>query len=605
MNFSTLLRPPDALVAQRMAEVPVSASLFTLLLAFILYLCQITLFSVFRTKIPKVYEPRTQCIPLRLRVKSCGKGTLDWIKVVYSTVLESSISSHGLDGYFFLRYLRLLTRMFWLSFISIGSILIPLNLMGTQNRSGINRLSWANVDPSELSLIPHIVMLTLFVVSICWAINHEIFLFISIRSRVLIGTNNHMKASARTLLIRNIPEMYNSPEQVKQLFSTFPHVNASAIWRVCDYRPMKCLLDRRTKLIDIIEVALAKEISRNNAYITSPPYTSKTPVASDSRKHIESRIQEFKSLNEEIKNLAPNPFPSYIVQFDRQSSAQLASRSIILDHGCKLCELELVEIDSRGILWQNLPISALMLRIRRLFAWLIAVFMVIGWTVPVALIGVLGQATYLGQLLRIQWLENHSIFVTNASTLIPPLLLGVVFRLVPQCFQWLARFSGCATEIEVQSTLQRGLFVFFYFQGFLLIALSEGAVIIFKTLLNNPHAALRLLGNNLACASTFFLNYLLVQGLNMAGAELLQIDGLRQLVWRRIIPRYHTPRRLFKLKTETLHIDMGEIYAKYTNMAVIAIALSVISPLILVCAGICFVANYFTFKYRFFFCYGR
>ena len=90
-------------------------------------------------------QPRTYLVPERERTAPSPAGLFRWIIPVFRTSNSEFIKKCGLDAYFFLRYLRMLLKIFIPLSIVILPILIPINKVGGRDTSPI--------DPLDLSLI--------------------------------------------------------------------------------------------------------------------------------------------------------------------------------------------------------------------------------------------------------------------------------------------------------------------------------------------------------------------------------------------------------------------------------------------------------------------
>jgi len=139
---------------------------------------------------------------------------------------------------------------------------------------------------------------------------------------------------------------------------------------------------------------------------------------------------------------------------------------------------------------------------------------------------------------------------------------------------------------------------------FLVTALASSASAVVTTIINDPGSATTLLANNLPKSSNFYISYLLLQGLAIAGAGLLQIVGLILFyLLGKILD--NTPRKLWNRWNILSGLGWGTVFPIYTNLAVIAIAYSLISPLILIFAALAFGILYFAYLHNFLYVYNQ
>lgn len=153
----------------------------------------------------------------------------------------------------------------------IVPILLPINynggkgdrtfdIAGTPQNfsvSGLDTLSWQNVAPTQTSRYwAHLVCALL---AICWTlyrIYREKLHFIKVRQEFLTSPEHRLKASARTILVTNIPSTYQGNEELKALFDVFVDNDDRSklmVWVNRDYRPLRELSTRRRKLVHALE----------------------------------------------------------------------------------------------------------------------------------------------------------------------------------------------------------------------------------------------------------------------------------------------------------------------------------------------------------------
>ncbi|OAX81455.1 ribosomal RNA small subunit methyltransferase NEP1 [Emergomyces africanus] len=147
---------------QKTAGMSITTFMASLATAIIVFAVEFLLFILLKGKLTRIYQPRTYLVPERERTKPSPPGLFHWIAPVFKTSNSEFIQKCGLDAYFFLRYLRMLLKIFApLSFI-ILPVLIPLNKVGGKNTravpnmagtrynvSGLDQLAWGNITPEH------------------------------------------------------------------------------------------------------------------------------------------------------------------------------------------------------------------------------------------------------------------------------------------------------------------------------------------------------------------------------------------------------------------------------------------------------------------------
>ena len=207
----------------------------------------------------------------RLRVEAVPSNPFKWIRRIFNIDDEELKRKCGLDGYFFIRLLWAMIIIFMpLTFI-IVPILLPINYHGgrdsavftvgdervASNVTGLDTLSWQNVAPTQTNRYwAHLVCAIL---AICWTLSRiyrEKLNFIDVRQRFLTSPEHRLKASAKTVLITNVPSEYRSKEALETLYDVFvdndDHSRLTA-WVNRDYGPLRKTMALRRSLRHALE----------------------------------------------------------------------------------------------------------------------------------------------------------------------------------------------------------------------------------------------------------------------------------------------------------------------------------------------------------------
>lgn len=135
-------------------------------------------------------------------------------------------------------------------------------------------------------------------------------------------------------------------------------------------------------------------------------------------------------------------------------------------------------------------------------------------------------------------------------------------------------------------------------------ALASSASAAVTQIIANPSSATQLLATNLPKSSNFYISYILLQGLSIAGGAFLQIVGL--FLFYLLGKLFdNTPRKMWTRWNILSGLGWGTVFPIYTNLAVIAITYSIMSPLILIFAAGAFGLLYFAYLYNFLYVYNQ
>ncbi|PWY68632.1 DUF221 domain protein [Aspergillus heteromorphus CBS 117.55] len=242
------------------------ASLATAIIVFAVeFLC----FLLLKGKLTRIYQPRTYLVPDRERTKPSPPGLFRWIAPVFRTSSSEFIQKCGLDAYFFLRYLRMLLKIFVPLGCLILPVLIPLNKVdgkdtsykngtksdGQWNVTGLDQLAWGNVKPENTSRYwGHLVMAVIAVFYVCGVFFDELKGYIRLRQAYLTSPQHRLRASATTVLVTAIPESWLAVDALESLYDVFPG-GIRNIWINRNFDDLNEKVKQRDKLALKLETA--------------------------------------------------------------------------------------------------------------------------------------------------------------------------------------------------------------------------------------------------------------------------------------------------------------------------------------------------------------
>ncbi|KAH8704759.1 hypothetical protein BGW36DRAFT_421350 [Talaromyces proteolyticus] len=208
----------------------------SLVTAIIVFAIETLLFLLLKDRLKRIYQPRTYLVPDRERTEAQSPGLFRWAIAVFRTSNSEFIQKSGLDAYFFLRYLRMLLKIFVPLGLFILPILIPLNKVGGKdfnlvgdtnstrwNVSGLDQLAWGNIKPEHTNRYwAHLVLAVLSIVYVCAVFFDELRGYIRLRQAYLTSPQHRLRASATTVLVTAIPKKWLTIEALANLYDVFP-----------------------------------------------------------------------------------------------------------------------------------------------------------------------------------------------------------------------------------------------------------------------------------------------------------------------------------------------------------------------------------------------
>lgn len=263
----------------------VTVGQFVVSLAFGLVLFTVEVLGFFALKNlnigKRIYQPKTYLVQDRLRVEPIPANVIRWLRRIFSITGDELKEKCGLDGYFLLRFLRAMLVIFVPMMVLIVTILLPINYQGDAtdhvypignqqtrfNVTGIDTLSWQNIPPTHTNWYWAHLVCALFAIGwICYRIYREKLHYIHVRQQFLSSPEHRLKASARTVLISNIPSEFRSQEALKALYDVFVGDDRGKlhVWLNRDYNSLKKLVNKRRSLVSTLEKEELKILRKVN-----------------------------------------------------------------------------------------------------------------------------------------------------------------------------------------------------------------------------------------------------------------------------------------------------------------------------------------------------
>ncbi|KAK2807329.1 hypothetical protein FQN50_005484 [Emmonsiellopsis sp. PD_5] len=260
---------------QKTAGMSITTFMASLATAIIIFAVEFVLFVLLKAKLTRIYQPRTYLVPERERTDPSPAGFFQWIAPVFRTSNSEFIQKCGLDAYFFLRYLRMLLKIFLPLALIIIPVLIPINKAGGKdtnailsrngtrwNVTGLDQLAWGNVTPEHTHRYwAHLVLAVVVVVYVCAVFFDELRGYIRLRQTYLTSPQHRLRASATTVLVTAIPSKWLSVEALDGLFDVFPG-GVRNIWINRNLDELNEKVKLRNKLALVLEAAETELIKK-------------------------------------------------------------------------------------------------------------------------------------------------------------------------------------------------------------------------------------------------------------------------------------------------------------------------------------------------------
>ncbi|KAG8853288.1 hypothetical protein FRB96_008373 [Tulasnella sp. 330] len=613
---------------------------------------EIIIFTILRPRFKAIYEPRTYVPEENKRVGPLG-AMFAWPTALLKLDIDDIKRTNGLDAYMFVRFLRMMVVIFLPLWFFSWALFLPLHAVGTTNdQIGLDRFTFGNVAPTQQArYAAHIIFMYLMTGWIFWNIKQEMSNFITTRQRFLVDPEHSKTAQASTVLITGVPRKYLDEAVLAQLFSHLPG-GAKAIWLNRNLKDMPKVYDRRMKACNKLESAektlIAKavelhskgKVDVHDGHKSDPnlslaeqlvpreerpthrlsvlgflPFGQKVDSIDWARNELMETNAELDRQRNQLRkdvdmpgtgeNETYPPLNSAFVLFNQQIAAHLATNSLIHNEPYRMAEKH-VEVAPEDVIWGNLGMNPYEKKIRLAISYAATAALILGWAIPVALVGIIGNVTALSK--KYSWLawlgKLPSPVLGIIQGILPPVLLAVLTMLLPIILRLLASFEGIPRKTGLELSLMTRFFIFQVIHSFLIVTISGGLIQALPGLAANPSQAPTLLAQNLPSAATFFITYIILQGLSGVGGGFLQIVPLI-VYYVKLKLLGSTPRAIYNIKYTMRDVAWGTTFPGITLVTVIALVYTPLQPLVTGFAVAAFFLFYMLYKYLFLFVYDQ
>jgi calcium permeable stress-gated cation channel len=388
-------------------------------------------------------------------------------------------------------------------------------------------------------------------------------------------------------------------------------------WVVLNLNHLEKTVDKRNSDVDnleALELKLLKNANKDQRNGDSsngqpgerhrPTHKTKYLIGDDvdsisrARKDLKVVISDVDRIRETDSSDHHKHTGAIFVEYKDQRSAHEAFQ-LVRDASLLSLQPRFIGVLPKEVNWQNLNLDPSLRITYSYIATALAVAIIIFWSIPVGIIGTISNINYLTDKWKfLRFINDLPAPILGVLTgLVPPFLLSTVVSYVPYFFKYVANLSGQPTTFETSRKAQQWYFVFQVVQVFLVTSLSSGAAAVATKIANQPTTIPTLLAKNLPKASNFYLTYFILQGLGTSSKQILNYSDLFSfLFYDKVMSK--TPRQKFNTYTQMKGISFFNVYPKFTNLAVIAIAYSCIAPLVLGFAGVGVFLLYLSYRYN-------
>lgn len=571
-----------------------------------LFLIFVALFVVLRPKNKLIYDPRvyaSEVLPAD-RPKELPPGYFSWLVDLLKRPDHMILRDTGLDGYFFLRYLRFLFYLSLVGIVTLLPILLPVNATNGFNCLGFDLLAFGNITNTN-RYYAHVFLSWIFFGVTLFLIYRESLFYVGLRQAVLTSNAERELLSNRTVLISDVPDIYLDETTLKKLFDGVKGVYISR-----DAKELEEKIEKRADLCSLLEGKTNKFIKQSikKGHLVEYPEhrLGKIPFIGKKVKTFEYCQEQIDELNIEIEKLRSeysslNKRHSVFMVFDTQLEAEECV-AMLAHHRPLAMSPRTVGVRPDEVVWSNLTLRWYARLPKQVGTSSFCVALVIFWAIPVAFAGFISQISTLIRLFPwLSFINNlPTVLYGLISSLLPQVILAVLMMLLPIVIRKAAKLSGAPTQTHVELYTQNVYFAFQVIQVFIVTTLSSSIIASLDRILDDPASIMDILHTNLPRSSNFFMAYILLQALTIPGGSLLQIVGV--ILYYILGFLDNTPRKLWNRRNKISGEQWGTIFPVYSNLAVISLCYSLIAPLILPFSAALFLFVYIAYLNNLTFC---
>ena len=129
-----------------------------------------------------------------------------WISEFYAIPDTWILNHHTLDGYLFLRFLKICVVMCAFGCLITWPVLLPLNATGGGTETQFDILTMANISNNYYKLFAHAILAIIFYSFVMYMITRESIYYINLRQAYLLSPFYAARISSRTVLFCSVPE---------------------------------------------------------------------------------------------------------------------------------------------------------------------------------------------------------------------------------------------------------------------------------------------------------------------------------------------------------------------------------------------------------------
>ena len=401
-------------------------------------------------------------------------GFFNWFGTFFK-IPDSHVLNHSsMDGYLFLRFLRVLCSICFTGCVITWPVLLPINAMGGAGNKQLDMLSFSNVKNPNWYYAHATMGCVLFGKStkitaaqliqeafVFYTVTRESLFYANLRQAYLNSPAYGHRISSRSVLFMSVPPDYQDEKKLQQIFGD----SIRRIWITSDCKALDekaaerdnlayCLEKAETKLIRTANATRLKILKEGRipsddsvdcetcnsewSYKVRRP-THRLGLFGDKVDSIRWLRSELATLAEEVETLQQKhlsgdvkKLSAIFIEFKSQSDAQIALQTLSHHQPLHMTP-RFIGVSPKEVVWSALNLSWWQRIVRKFLVKGGIAALVIFWSIPAALVGTISNITYLSDLVPfLGWIKDLPEEIKGViAGLLPSAALVLLMSLVP------------------------------------------------------------------------------------------------------------------------------------------------------------------------------
>lgn len=548
-----------------------------------LSLLMITLFSILRPRLKRIYAPRQILLEMIFPLGKLPHSFFAWIIPAFVANDDDVFYYAGIDALVYMRFLKLCIKISFLIFPYGIAVLLPLNCYGIADLSGLDKLSMSNLGQRSGRLWAHLVAAWVYTLIICYLLYLEWKIYIMYRQEYLSNGKSHQYA----VLVRDVPRKFQNEQSMKSYIEDlFPNQIEDVIV-IEDLSIWQRLIEKHDGLV--LKLEHSKVIyEKSGKRPTHRTYLYCTEL--DSITQYEQDLMELQQQLEIDINQEHLPLPCAFVIF---RSLRMATTAMQVNwSNCALGLNVTPAPEVSNVIWANLSKGLWKRKFCTTLVYGATFLLVFFYLPPITFISALFALENIANVLHfLRPVLEYSTFVRGIiEGFLSSVTLWVFFAILPWILRKLTQQEGITSRSEVDISVLGKLFIFMVINKFLFLTAGSAALTMLNEILKHPREIPRYLAQSLPGQSTFFICYIMLRSFVGFSMELLRIVDLIVIPIRRKWFS-HTPRE-DEAAWRPPPVAYDSLFTDHLFVLIVGMSYSVIAPIITP-----FVVFYFGFGY--------